>query len=58
MSWNYRVIRHEDGSHARHEVYYDEAGAPTMYSERPCCFVGDTLGELLASLDRARKDAL
>jgi hypothetical protein len=58
MSWNYRVIRHEDGSHALHEVYYDEAGAPSVYSERPCGFVGDTLDDLLASLDLARKAAL
>lgn len=38
--WNYRVIDH--GNHkALHEVYYDDDGNPTGWTESPATFVCD-----------------
>lgn len=60
MSWNYRVIRHEDGTLALHEVYYDEAGTPVMYTVEPANFAVDAdegLSDLIAALETALRDA-
>lgn len=47
MTWNYRVIEFVDPYsmepwRAIHEVYYDEGGKPTSYSEHPAGVVWDT----------------
>lgn len=37
MTWNYRVIEFTDGDdtwQAIHEVYYDDAGKPSGYTEK------------------------
>ena len=47
MTWNYRVIEFVDPQsmepwRAIHEVYYDESGKPSSYSENPAGVVWDT----------------
>jgi len=47
MTWNYRVIEFVDPQsmepwRAIHEVYYDESGKPSSYSEHPAGVVWDT----------------
>jgi hypothetical protein len=60
MHWNYRVLRHEDGTLALHEVFYDEDGKPSMYTTEPISFAVDAdegLSALTESLERALRDA-
>ena len=60
MTWNYRVIRGQSGDLALHEVYYDEAGKPNSYTERPACFgveADEGIEALIAALETALKDA-
>lgn len=35
MTWNYRIVEQDDGTHALIEVYYDEHGAITAYAAEP-----------------------
>lgn len=53
--WNYRVLRHHDGSLAIHEVFYDGDGKPESCSKGPTGFVGDSLDELASVLKRAER---
>jgi len=49
MSWNYRIIArkdHDDFHFAIHEVYYDENGNPTSWTERDVGIAGYSLDEL------------
>lgn len=58
--WNYRVMRHEGGWLAVHEVSYDEAGRPTSYSVEPTIFGvpdEDDLKGLIRNLLRAARNA-
>lgn len=60
MSWNYRVLRHEDGRLAVHEVFYDEAGRPRSHTARPVCFsveAEEGVTALVRSLLRAARNA-
>lgn len=60
MTWNYRVMRHADGSIAMHEVYYDDNGKPEHWSKEPTTFIGDgddALEQLICGLETAAKDA-
>ncbi|MCX8281771.1 hypothetical protein OSJ77_16375 [Phyllobacterium sp. 0TCS1.6C] len=60
MTWNYRILRHENGDLALHEVYYDEKGQPKAYTEQPISFFSDAEGgpeEIVGSLERALRDA-
>lgn len=57
MTWNHRIIRHDDGRLAIHEVYYDQYGAPDMVTEDPVPCVGypedgDALGDLRRTIAR------
>lgn len=61
MAWNYRILDHGD-HFALHEVYYDAAGTPNGWTERPIEFVCDTddgpqgvIGSLEMALADARK---
>ena len=55
MSWNYRAV--DLGTHlAVYEVYYNEAGAVTGWSDDPVTLTGLTLDDLTLSLERALKD--
>lgn len=46
MSWDYRVLRHLDGSVAVYEVYYNDASEPVSSVETPADVSADTLEEL------------
>ena len=61
MSWNYRIIRHGNGSYALHEVYYDDYGNPEMYTTEPITFVADSdedPGVIARMLAQAQLDVL
>jgi hypothetical protein len=53
--WNYRVLRHTDGSIAIHEVHYDDSGKPHACTEEPTGFAGDSLEELRSELALAER---
>lgn len=60
MTWNYRILRHRDGTLALHEVYYDEQGQPRAYTERPAGFAVDPEDGpegVQAALETALRDA-
>lgn len=48
--WNYRVIESEDIFRI-HEVYYNEKGGITAFSENPITPLGETLDELRGDLE-------
>jgi hypothetical protein len=53
MSWNYRMIRSEDGGgvcYAIHEVHYDKANKPNGWSEEPASPVSDERSGMLEVL--------
>jgi len=59
MSWNYRAIRHHDGSLAVHEVFYNEAGEPNSMTENPVTFSvseDESIKDLATSLEQALND--
>lgn len=45
MTWNYRIVRHEEAGKetylALHEVYYTKAGKPDAWTSDPISFVCD-----------------
>lgn len=54
MSWNYRVVKHEDEHevwYGLHEVYYDEEHNPDGFSEKPIDPRGTTVEELRGDID-------
>ena len=59
MSWDYRVLVFEqpnsDLNFAVCEVYYDEAGNPTGYTD-PIDISGETIEELRTALNYIRRD--
>jgi hypothetical protein len=60
MTWNYRVIRHDEGHLALHEVYYDDDGKPNRVTTEPVTFVAesdDGITGLINSLELALNDA-
>ena len=60
MTWNYRVIRHEEGHLALHEVYYDDDGKPNGVTKEPVTFVTDSdegITGIINSLEMALNDA-
>lgn len=60
MTWNYRVIRHEDGSLALHEVYYRHDGTPWALTDDPAGFVAnaeDGPEGLVRAIETALRDA-
>jgi hypothetical protein len=59
MTWNYRAVRWKDGRIGLHEVYYDDAGRPTLRTENPVGFVVDsdeTVKELIHCMEMALAD--
>ncbi len=55
VSWNYRVLRHADGTVAVHEVYYDN-GSPVSCTEKPDALYErdlDALRRTVAAVTRA-----
>lgn len=60
MTWNYRILRHENGDLSLHEVYYFDDGRPRAYTADPISFFSDAEhgpGEIVTSLERALRDA-
>ncbi len=51
--WNYRVLRHSDGTLAIHEVHYEDVDRPTGCTVNPASFVGDDVAELRRVLELA-----
>jgi len=58
MSWNYRIVRHDDhgGWYAIHEVYYNSKGQICLISVDPDGPTGDTMQDLVADF-RLQKEA-
>jgi hypothetical protein len=54
--WNYRLMRHSDGTLAVHEVYYDEAGDVEGWAHEPTNFVGETRQDVHNALQWALQD--
>lgn len=53
MTWNYRIVRerNEHGdTFALHEVYYNQRGKITAFSQHEIAPFGETLPELLADV--------
>lgn len=46
MHWNYRVVRHEDGTLVIHEVYYAPDGTPELMTVNPSYPMADSLPAL------------
>lgn len=60
VSWNYRIILHDDNKepwYAIHEVYYDEDDNITNFSCDPMHPLGETKGELIQDIKYMLKDA-
>jgi hypothetical protein len=60
MTWNYRVVRHPDGTLTLHEAYYDDAGRLKAATAGPISFVADPdegLDGIVRSLEMALADA-
>jgi hypothetical protein len=52
MSWNLRVIKNnETGWFGIYEVYYDQDGKPSSWTEEPVCPAGEDYDELLSDID-------
>ena len=56
MSWNYRIIKHED-YYGLHEVYYDDEGEVDAWTLEPL-WVGDDIKDLQDSLETAWMDSM
>ena len=57
MTWNYRIIKHNTSKQnhfALHEVFYDDKGKITSWTEQPI----DIVGESKADIERALKQML
>jgi hypothetical protein len=59
VNWNYRVMRHTDGTLAIHEVFYDDGEeVPNGCTVDPVGVLGDDIGDLEATLDVMRLSLL
>lgn len=53
MTWSYRVIKHDKAEpvyFAAHEVYYDERGRVTNWTQEPIDITGNSRQEVLKTL--------
>ena len=58
MTWNYRIVRHADGSgFGLHEVYYNEAGEELRMTVEPVTFFSDTAEGVREALILAKMEA-
>ena len=58
MTWNYRIIHHDDHEHpyyGLHEIYYDKKGITGWTAE--ASIVGDDTIEIVSTLMMMLKDA-
>lgn len=58
MTWNYRIIRYKNGALGLHEVYYDDAGKVSGYTEESIveCGPDESVVGLQNSLQMMLKD--
>ena len=57
--WNNRIIKHEKDDavwYSVHEVFYNENGGVTGYTEDPTDLLGLTVEEVKSQLERITKD--
>lgn len=52
MSWNYRLIRYEDGSLGIHEVFYRDQGDPWTCTRDAIGIVGEDMEEIRLEIAR------
>ena len=60
MTWNYRIFKHDNGKrifYGLHEAYYNDKGKVNGWTKEPEV-VGDTVKDLLKTLDMMKQDAL
>lgn len=57
MSWNYRIMSYAEGGLGVHEVYYDDVGNVTGWTEKPM-ITGDTREELIRTLAMMLRDVV
>ena len=58
MTWNYRIVKHADGTgFGLHRVYYDKQGNEESMGFGPATFVSDTKEGLTSQLVLAKTDA-
>ena len=59
MTWNYRIIYHDEGKHpyfAIHEVFYNELGKVTNWTTDPIDVSGESQLEVTKTLMQMLKD--
>lgn len=59
MTWNYRVIKHDQSRPAYfavHEVYYDEKGNVQSWTAESVVIVGDSKQEVMKTLEYIMAD--
>lgn len=54
MSWNYRVVKDEQGFHVT-DVFYDKDGWPRSWGERHNILEGETFDELSFQIEAVQK---
>jgi hypothetical protein len=50
LTWDYRVVKHSDGSFAVHEIYYTDSNKIELYSKEPCGIVANDIEDLKSVL--------
>jgi hypothetical protein len=59
MTWNYRIIKHDAAKHnyfAIHEVFYDDKGKITNWTERPIDIIGESKTDIKRTLKQMTLD--
>lgn len=62
MTWNYRIIHHDNDrwtyyeTYALHEVFYDEQGIIKSWTSDPVAFAYETAEEIIRALQQAVVD--
>jgi ribosomal protein S3 len=59
MTWNYRIIKHGSAKHnhfAIHEVFYDDKGKITNWTERPIDIIGESKADIKRILKQMTLD--
>lgn len=59
MTWNHRIIKHQKNKrtyYAIHEVFYDNTGKITSWTEDPVDIVGDSKNDVMRILKQMTAD--
>lgn len=54
-NWNYRIMKHKDGTYGLHEVTYKN-GEPVLWSENPIAGYYEELGDLIRAFEMMLSD--